>query len=280
MGGQEKYIDIISCIAENFKIMKAARPLPESAVRRYREESDILSSYCSNAIEGNTFTYDETRLLIKEGITSSSRTMREHNDVLGHSRAFWSLYDSLKAGKIIDEEFILKLHSDVLLHDGYAGRYRDAGVYIGNFITAAYVAPDADKVPGLIKAYVEKIGPEIRSNIDGVLKSDAPGFLKLFLSLAEHHIDFERIHPFFDGNGRTGRLLLNYELLQTGLLPLNITTADRKRYISAFSNFEDKDARSTRPESKYERMAKLLAECEVNAMEEWLKMFKNYIVRS
>lgn len=77
----EKYGEIIKKIDENFAVMRSMRPLPAAGVERYREEFAISTSHNSNAIEGNTFTYDETRLLLKEGVVSNVRSFREHIEI-------------------------------------------------------------------------------------------------------------------------------------------------------------------------------------------------------
>ena len=98
----------------------------------------------------------------------------------------------------------------------------------------------------------------------------------IFNTLALHHIEFEKIHPFIDGNGRTGRLLLTYELISMGLLPIDIQVEERARYDSAFKHFDTKKERSTRPESKTEKMASLFAECELESLTVWNKIFVEY----
>jgi Fic family protein len=269
---QKKYIDIISRLDEGFAELRSMRPIPESALRRYREEMDILLSHSSNAIEGNSFTYDETRLLIKEGVAFAARTMREHNDILGHSRAYRSLYDAVKKDLPITEEFILELHEKVLQGDDYAGKYRDAAVYVGNALAAAYTAPPDEKVPLLMKRYTETVRAETEDNIRAVRGTQSPDRYAVLNSVSAHHVEFERIHPFFDGNGRTGRLLLNYELLRMGLLPVGIPLEERARYGAAFTGYEGKERFAARPESRYEKMTKLLAECELSAMRQYLEM--------
>lgn len=277
MDQQGKYIDILNKIDETYKTIKAMRPIPESAVKRFREEHDILTSYYSNAIEGNNFTYDETRLLLKNGVTTTSRTMREHNDILGHSRAYMSLYTAVKENTQVTEGFIKELHSKVLQGDDYAGRYRDIDVFVGDTINVTYTAPGPERVPQLMKNYSESFSQELESNSKTMLEAKDPDWSKFFHNLAEHHIEFERIHPFVDGNGRTGRLLLNYELLRAGLIPLNIVLENRARYEAGFKSFETKAQFSSRPDSKTEGMAKLLAESEYQSMQQWLKMFDSYV---
>lgn len=281
MGEQQKYSEIISEIDANYKKMKSVRPIPVAAIKRYKDELNILSSYYSNAIEGNTFTYDETRLLIKDGVVSSARTLRENEDIIGYSLAFNSLYDSIKKNEPITVDFVKRLHALVMRGDEYAGKYRDAQVYIGNAIEISYVAPSSSLVDELMLRYVSEVQSDIKKNISMKLGTGEHKWVELFTSISRHHIEFERIHPFFDGNGRTGRLLLNYELLRYGLLPINITPELRARYSAAFGRYEKKEKYSTRSlDSKYEGLAKLLAECELASMNSWSTMFDNYFEKT
>lgn len=278
MGEQQKYSEIISEIDANYKKMKCVRPIPVAAIKRYKDELNILSSYYSNAIEGNTFTYDETRLLIKDGVVSSARTLRENEDIIGYSLAFNSLYESIKQNESISEDFVKRLHALVMRGDEYAGKYRDAQVYIGNAIEISYVAPSSSLVAELMLQYVFGVQSDIEKNLHLISNANEQKWIELFTSISSHHIEFERIHPFFDGNGRTGRLLLNYELLRYGLLPINITPELRARYSATFGRYEKKEKYSTRSEeSKYEGMAKLLAECELASMNSWKTMFDNFL---
>jgi len=277
---QPKYVEILAKIDTAYHTLNKLRTvIPLAALKRYREEADILSCYHSNSIEGNTFTYDETRTLIKDGATSPRRTMREHNDIVGHSRAFWVLFEAVDKCKVVDEAFIKELHTMVLQGDDYAGLYRDANVYIGDSIKVSYTAPDATRVPILVSELAPRIEADIKENTRKV-REHKIDWANLFLNIAGHHIEFERIHPFFDGNGRTGRLLMNFELIRYGLEPLNITLENRTRYNAAFAGYESKSEFSTRSESKYERMAKLLAECELTSLEACLKMFEPYLEKT
>lgn len=281
MGEQQKYSEIISDIDVYYKKMKCVRPIPAATIKRYKDELNILSSYYSNVIEGNTFTYDETRLLIKDGVVSSARTLRENEDIIGYSLAFNSLYESTKQNVPITEEFVKRLHALVMRGDEYAGKYRDAQVYIGNAIEISYVAPSSALVDELMQKYVSEVQSDIENNILMELGTGEHIWVELFTSISRHHIEFERIHPFFDGNGRTGRLLLNYELLRYGLLPINITPELRARYSASFGRYEKKEKYSTRSEeSKYEGLAKLLAECELASMNSWILMFDNFIEKT
>ena len=135
MTEQKKYRDILLQIGEAFHKMKSIRPLSEGEVRYYYDEFSISSSHNSNAIEGNTFTYDETRLLLKEGITSNARSFREHEEIIGYKKAFDYLYSAVKDNTEISEEFIKKLHGYVLRGDADAGQYRKIQNYVGDMFS-------------------------------------------------------------------------------------------------------------------------------------------------
>jgi Fic family protein len=277
--GQEKYIDIITQIDENYKVMKNMRPLNPDAVGRYLEEFSISTSHSSNAIEGNSFTYDETRLLLKEGVASSARSFAEHQEIVGYKEGFDFLYDALKQNLPLGEELIKQIHSKVLLgKQSLAGKYRETQIYIGDMFNVTFTPCEPRFVPEKMREYVVGLQKDMAENIKIKDRNETPAWVSLFHNLAKHHIEFERIHPFTDGNGRTGRLMLIYEMISTGLLPVDIRYSERSRYYAALKEYEVKAKYSIRPESKTESMAKLLAESELRSMLAWTKMFADFIV--
>lgn len=274
MTEQKKYRDILLQIGEVFHKMKSIRPLSEGEVRYYYDEFSISASHNSNAIEGNTFTYDETRLLLKEGITSNARSFREHEEIIGYKRAFDYLYSAVKNDILISEKFIKKLHEYVLRGDEDAGQYRKIQNYVGDMFNVKYTPCPPSEVPEKMRNYVEELRKDLEKN-SKIKEQVDPAWAELFYNLAKHHIEFEKIHPFVDGNGRTGRLLLTYEMVYIGLLPVDIRYEERSRYYAALAAYEDKEKYSTRAESKFEAMAKLLAESELASMQAWLHTFGN-----
>lgn len=272
MEEQQKYIDIIQAIDECYKRMNKIRPLSESEVKYFYDEFSISTSHNSNAIEGNTFTYDETRLLIKEGITSNAHSFREHEEIVGYKQAFDFLYNAVKDKQIITEDFIKQIHAFVLRSNEEAGKYRTLQNYVGDMFNIKYTPCSPIEVPDKMKAYVSDLECGLKENQKYVEENE---WTSLFQNLAKHHIEFEKIHPFTDGNGRCGRLLLTYEMISIGLLPVDIRYEERARYYSALSAYDDKLKYSTREESKTENMAKLIAESELRSMNAWLKTF-NY----
>lgn len=274
MEEQQKYIDIIGEIEYCYRRMKEVRPLTASELRYFNNEFSISASHNSNAIEGNTFTFDETKLLIEKGIVTGAHSLRESEDIVGYKQAFDFLYESVKENKAITEEFIKKVHSFVLRGEEGAGQYRTIQNYVGSLTRIIYTPCPLTQVSEKMKAYVEEVQADCKNN--AVLAGQGQfNWVELFHNLAKHHIEFENIHPFVDGNGRTGRLLLIYEMISLGLLPVDVRYEERDRYYAAISSYRDKEKYSTRAESKTEGMAKLLAESELESMKIWLSIYSD-----
>ena len=172
-------------------------------------------AYTSNNIEGNTLTRKETRLVIEEDITSSSKPFVHYQEAVNHAKAFDCIIDMLKSGKKINENTVLEIHKRLLsgIDDYNAGFYRNCPVRISG---SRVILPNPMKVPDLMKAFFEKI--DSIKGVDDIIKT---------------HLDFVSIHPFSDGNGRCARLLMNLLLIQNGFCPIIIRPRDRKRYINS-----------------------------------------------
>lgn len=274
MEEQRKYIDIIDEIDKSYALMKSVRPLSASELSYFNNEFSIGASHNSNAIEGNTFNFDETKLLIEKGIVTGAHSLRESEDIVGYKQAFDFLYESVKEKKPITEEFIKQIHGLVLRGDGEAGKYRKIQNYVGSVTKIVYTPCPPSLVPEKMKAYAEELQADCEKNAE-LADRGRLNWIELFHSLAKHHIEFEIIHPFIDGNGRTGRLLLIYEMISLGLLPVDIRYEERERYYAAINAYRDKERFSTREKSKTEGMAKLLAESELASMKIWLSIYSD-----
>lgn len=174
-----------------------------------------LFTYDSTNIEGNTLTLQETSQLLFEGITPR-KSLREINEVINHKEAFDFM---LKHKKDISREFILNLHKLVIKNtlrpelEAQTGKYRTLRVYIRG---ARWIPPKPEEVPR-----------EMASLLSWYAKNKKKAH-PLVLS-AYFHSAFEIIHPFVDGNGRVGRLLMNFILHKNNYPMINIP--NKKRYI-------------------------------------------------
>ena len=196
------------------------RPLTQGELQRLRDEFLIEYTYNSNAIEGNTLTLQETALVL-EGITVDKKPLRDHLEAVGHRDAFLYVQDLVKNNVPFSENIIKQIHTLVLMD-----RTEDRGVYrrIPVRIMGAYhVPPD----PLFVPEQMENLVAEFAGN----KKLNPIERATLF------HLKFEGIHPFLDGNGRTGRLILNLMLMQAGYPPINVKYSDRKRYYEAFDSY-------------------------------------------
>ena len=204
------------------------RPLTKHALEQLKEYYRIGLTYTSNAIEGNSLTETETKIVIEDGITIGGKPLKDHYEAMGHSEAFSFLYDLAK-NKTITEADILKLHHLFYyrIDENDAGKYRKVNV----LITGSNFRPPAhSKVPALMKKFTDNI-PAMQKKYHPVEFS------------ARIHKEFVTIHPFVDGNGRAARLLMNLALLQSGYVITIIPPILRNDYINAIkkSQIEPKD---------------------------------------
>lgn len=207
------------------------RPFNQGALHKLQETFRVDMTYNSNAIEGNSLSLSETKLVLEEGLTIGGKTMKEHLEVMNHSKAI-DFVQSLVNKPEITEVDVLNLHAIILdrIDPQNAGYYRMSAVRISG---TDYTPPNAAKVPALMQEVYRMLNAkgepiEIASQI---------------------HQKLVDIHPFIDGNGRTARLLLNLYLMRSGYPPVIILRAERKKYIrtimqsrmemdiTSFSNF-------------------------------------------
>ncbi|MBL4935540.1 Fic family protein [Clostridium sp. YIM B02515] len=199
-------------------LLDSKRPLPQYTIKSIREQLNLEWTYNSNAIEGNTLTLMETKVVL-EGITIGGKTLREHLEVINHRDAILYVEEIVKNNEPFSEWQIKNIHRLVLkgINDEYAGAYRDQQVIIAG---AKHIPPE----PFLIKEQMENL----------IKWYEGEGAkLHPILRAAMLHVIFVGIHPFIDGNGRTSRLLLNLELMKNGYPPMVIRNENRIKYYNA-----------------------------------------------
>jgi Fic family protein len=199
--------------------LAALRPLNETELKRIREAFIIENTYDSNAIEGSTLTLRETALIIQEGVTIAEKPLKEHLEAIGHKDAFEYVLSLAEEDCPLTESVIKNIHALVLMNDAEnKGVYRKVPVAI---VGAVHTPPQPYLVPVQMEALIADC-------------EDMKRDMHIIEAVSEFHLRFEGIHPFIDGNGRTGRLILNLELIKAGLLPVNIKFADRRKYYNCF----------------------------------------------
>lgn len=218
---------ILSRIDQKKKELDGRRPLTEGEVARLNEEFIVEYTYNSNAIEGNTLTLRETDLVLR-GLTIDKKPLKDHMEAVGHKEAFDYVSELVKENVPISESVIKQIHFLVL-----ADKKDDRGVY--------------RRVPvRIMGAQHEPVQPYlIEPKMEQLLRDFAESSEHIVTKLARFHIEFEGIHPFIDGNGRTGRLLVNLELMKAGYPPIDIKFTDRITYYNAFDEYYVKHNLST-----------------------------------
>lgn len=232
--------------------LNTMRPLNDAELKRIHDEFVVENTYHSNAIEGNTLTLRETALVLQEGVTIAQKPLKEHLEAIGYKDAFEYIVSLADANEKLTERIIKEIHSLVLMNDlNNKGVYRNLPVTI---MGASHIPPQ----PYLVPVQMEEL-----LNDYITLKQEK----HIIEAVAEFHLRFEGIHPFIDGNGRTGRLILNLELIKSGLLPINIKFGDRIKYYDCFDQYYNNHT--------IDALVSLIAEYEIIELEHRIKILQN-----
>lgn len=194
------------------------RPLSTNSVKSLREKLIVDWTYNSNAIEGNTLTMSETKVVL-EGITIGGKSVTEHLEAINHKEAIEYLETIIEEKRDLTEWILKNIHQLILkdIDDQNAGKYRNENVTISG---ASHIPPNHM----IISELMQKLFAEYEREWD-----DYHPVIKACLL----HGEFVKIHPFIDGNGRTARLILNFELMKYGYTPIVITKDRRAEYYEA-----------------------------------------------
>jgi Fic family protein len=216
----------------DFKFLDGLSP---SQQQTFLNRLKVEWTYTSNALEGNTLSLGDTQFIIEQGLTLQGKSIREHNEVIGHARAIDLVYQMLDHSPLT-KSAIFDLHK-AIQSQVIVDIYSPIGAW-KNELNGRYIQ-QADKL-----IYLNYPLPESIEHL-----------MTLWLALFEHyqtlstqaealiaytelHLAFASIHPFFDGNGRIARLLANIPLLKNGFLPLVIAKETRKDYIQTLANYQ------------------------------------------
>ena len=221
-GRYKSAVSLLEIIDQKKAELDKCRPLTAGEVERLNEEFTVEYTYNSNAIEGNTLTLRETDMVLR-GLTIDQKPLKDHMEAVGHKEAFDFVRELVQGNVPISERVIQQIHYLVL-----ADKKDDRGVY--------------RRVPvRIMGAQHEPVQPYlIQPRMEQLMLSFAESTEHIITKLARFHIEFEGIHPFIDGNGRTGRLLVNLELMKAGYPPIDIKFTDRIAYYNAFDEYYTK----------------------------------------
>jgi len=231
--------------------LDALRTFPAMALKNIQESLSIEWTYNSNSIEGNTLTLRETQMVIEEGFTVHGKSLREHFEALNHQEAIDFVEKLVKPNYTLTAKDILEVHALVLqkIEREFAGRYRTSGVRIGG---ANFVPPNALKVD----QYMEEL----------IVWANQATHLSPIIKASIFHHRFVWIHPFYDGNGRTVRLIFNLLLMKEGYPPAIILRNDRKKYYDALNKCNNGD---------YSKLVLLVFQALERSIDIYLSSFNN-----
>lgn len=190
--------------------------------KEYLKDFITRSTYHSNAIEGSTLTYAETYAILfnDNNFKINNKEPREIYEAINHKKAMLILFDRLKKDELnLDEHFIKQINETINQDIKDTKGYRNVRVMIRG---SEHIPPNPEQINNLMMYFVYNYNHDENTDI--------------FYKIANYHLEFERIHPFEDGNGRTWRLLINFELLKNNISPIVIPKEGRTEYFEFLRN--------------------------------------------
>jgi Fic family protein len=211
----------IKALKADYDSLKSGK---ESLLKMIDEVEISENVYNSNAIENSTLTLRETEKILLEQELSREVSLREVFEAKNLARVI--NYKRNKAKEVtLDKELILLLHQMLIggINDNIAGRFRKKGEYVR---VGVHIAPAPENVERMVEDIIKEYGDDIET---------------YFLDkVSKFHLDFETIHPFVDGNGRIGRVLINLQLIQYGFPRVIIRNKEKKVYYNAFQDYRER----------------------------------------
>lgn len=199
--------------------------IPQETAENLERAFEITYTHNSTAIEGNTLTLIETKLILEDGISVGGKELREIYEQVNHQAAFRYVKQCIADKQPLTEDIVKDIHQILMEHIMAGGIYRDVSVYISG---AQHTPPGPVEMYRQVKDFY----------LDLNWKRDSLNPIEL---AAWTHAEFVRIHPFRDGNGRTSRLIMNYQLMSNGFPAIDIAKEHRLEYFNALEAYAMED---------------------------------------
>ena len=194
--------------------------LPKESLESFDRSFDIEYAHNSTAIEGNTLTLIQTKAILEDGLSVGGKTIREIYEVANHAKAFTYVKKRIAEGHPLDEAVMKDIHALLMENILIGGIYRNVEVRISG---AGFRPPSPNEMYRQIQDFFADLPYRTDSNAVELA--------------AWTHAEFVKIHPFVDGNGRTSRMLMNYQLMAQGFLPVSIAKENRLEYFDALEAY-------------------------------------------
>lgn len=219
--------------------------LPKEALESFDKSFEIEYTHNSTAIEGNTLSLIQTKAVLEDGISIGGKTLREIYEVVNHQKAFHFIKRCIADGKTLDEKIIKDIHALLMENILTGGIYRTVEVRISG---AKHKPPAPSEMYQQIKNFYADMLYRAESNAVELA--------------AWTHAEFVKIHPYVDGNGRTSRMIMNYQLMANGFLPVSIAKENRIDYFEALEAYA--------VDGKLQPFAEMIAMLEEERLDEYL----------
>ena len=212
-------MDYVMLCQKKEQLADMRKYLPKEALQSFDKSFEVEYTHNSTAIEGNTLTLIQTKAVLEDGISVGGKTLREIYEVVNHSKAFQFVKQCVAEGKPLDENTVKDIHALLMENILPGGIYRNVEVRI----SGAQHKPPASEMYRQVKGFYADLPYKAEMNA---------------MELAAWtHAEFVKIHPFVDGNGRTSRMIMNYQLMAAGFLPVSIAKENRLPYFEALEAY-------------------------------------------
>lgn len=202
------------------KYRQLVKQVDDLALQNWEAAFEIEYTHESTAIEGNTLSLMETKVVLEDGVSVGGKKLREIYEIVNHRKAYRFIKQRIAEGEKLDEATVKDIHA-ILMENIFAGGfYRNVNVRITG---AAHTPPEPEEAYRQIKNFF--------ADLDWKYQDDQ------ITCAAWTHAEFVRIHPFVDGNGRTSRLIMNYQLMKNRLLPVSVPDVQRLEYFKCLEEY-------------------------------------------
>lgn len=209
-------------LAEKQKLFaREKKNIDHVTLASYEKDFELTFTHNSTAIEGNTLTLMETKVVLEDGISVGGKELREIYEVVNHKKAYRYVKHCIAEHRLLDEVIVKDIHAILTENIIVGGIYRNQEVRISG---AGHTPPVGNDMYHQIKNFYA----------DLEWKKEAMNPVEY---AAWTHAEFVRIHPFIDGDGRTSRLIMNYQLMSAGYLPVSIAKDTRLDYYNALEEY-------------------------------------------
>lgn len=210
--------DILSHKKEQLSKMRGS--IQKEALESFEKSFDVEYAHNSTAIEGNTLTLIQTKAILEDGLSVGGKTLREIYEVTNHAKAFAFVKKCVAEGKPLNEAITKEIHALLMENILVGGVYRNVEVRISG---AGFRPPTPNEMFRQVKNFFADL--PYRTDLNPIELA------------AWTHTEFVKIHPFVDGNGKTSRMLMNYQLMSAGFLPVSIAKENRLEYFDALEAY-------------------------------------------